>query len=110
MCQWQRTVSVFCQIQKQAFINNKENIYLRNSRQHLIKLLLITNNKLQSTEGGCHDLKKEEAATFRIYTKDLNGSTKIRRERQEYPNKRFDEAMEEKLPTVIKMRAVPKDA
>jgi hypothetical protein len=30
-------------------------------------------------------------------------------ERQEYPNKRFDEAMDEKLPTVIKMRAVPND-
>jgi hypothetical protein len=43
---------------------------------------------------------------FRIYTKDLNGITKIRRERQEYPNKRFDEAIDEKLPTVIKMRVV----
>ena len=42
---------------------------------------------------------------MRIYTKDLNGVTKIRRERQEYPNKRFDEAIDEKLPTVIKMRA-----
>ena len=49
-------------------------------------------------------------ALFRIYTKDLNGVTKIRRERQEYPNKRFDEAIDEKLPTVIKMRAVPNDA
>ena len=44
-------------------------------------------------------------ALFRIYTKDLNGVTRIRRERQEYPNKRFDEAINEKLPTVIKMRA-----
>jgi hypothetical protein len=44
-------------------------------------------------------------ALFRIYTKDLNGETRIRKERQEYPNKRFDEAMDEKLPTVIKMRA-----
>jgi hypothetical protein len=44
-------------------------------------------------------------ALFRIYTKDLNGVTKIRRERQEYPNKRFDEAIDEKLPTIIKMRA-----
>jgi hypothetical protein len=43
---------------------------------------------------------------FRIYSKDLNGITKIRRERQEYPNKRFDEAIDEKLPTVIKMRVV----
>ena len=42
-------------------------------------------------------------ALMRIYTKDLNGVTKIRRERQEYPNKRFDEAIDEKLPTVIKM-------
>ena len=32
-------------------------------------------------------------ALFRIYTKDLNGVTRIRRERQEYPNKRFDEAI-----------------
>jgi len=46
---------------------------------------------------------------FRVYTKDLNGVTKIRKECQEYPNKRFDEAIDEKLPTVIKMRAVPKD-
>jgi hypothetical protein len=44
-------------------------------------------------------------ALFRIYTKDPNGVAKIRRERQEYPNKRFDEAIEEKLPTVIKIRA-----
>jgi hypothetical protein len=49
-------------------------------------------------------------ALFRIYTKDLDGVTKIRRERQEYPNKRFCEAIDEKLTTVIKMRAVPKDA
>jgi hypothetical protein len=48
-------------------------------------------------------------ALIRIYTKDLYGVTRIRRERQEYPNKRFDEAIEEKLPTVIKMGAVPKD-
>ncbi|HEY7571385.1 MAG TPA: hypothetical protein VH796_08450 [Nitrososphaeraceae archaeon] len=47
---------------------------------------------------------------MRIYTKDLNGSTIIRNERQEYSSKRFDEAIEEKLPTVIKIRAVPKDA
>jgi len=43
-------------------------------------------------------------ALFRIYTKDLNGVTKIRKERQEYPNKRFDEAIDEKLPTVISIR------
>jgi hypothetical protein len=49
-------------------------------------------------------------ALMRIYTKDLNGETRIRKERQEYPNKRFDEAMDEKLSTVIKMRAVHKDA
>jgi hypothetical protein len=48
-------------------------------------------------------------ALMRIYTKDLNGVIKIRRERQEYLNKRFDQAIDEKLPTVIKMRAVPKD-
>jgi len=46
---------------------------------------------------------------FWIYTKDLNGVTRIRKERQEYPNKRFDEAIDEKLPTVIKMRGVPSD-
>ena len=33
-------------------------------------------------------------ALMRIYTIDLNERTKIRRERQEYPNKRFDEAIE----------------
>jgi hypothetical protein len=50
-------------------------------------------------------------ALMRIYTKDLNGVTKIRKECQEYPNKRFDEAIDEKLPTVIKMRApIAKDA
>jgi hypothetical protein len=54
--------------------------------------------------------KDGQNALIRIYTKDLNGVTRIRRERQEYPNKRFDEAIDEKLPTVIKMRAVPKDA
>ncbi|MGA7898621.1 MAG: hypothetical protein WCA39_07125 [Nitrososphaeraceae archaeon] len=34
---------------------------------------------------------------IRIYTKDPNEGIRIRRERQEYPNKRFDEAIEEKL-------------
>ena len=36
-------------------------------------------------------------ALFRIYTKDLNAETRIRRECQEYPNKRFDDAISEKL-------------
>jgi len=37
-------------------------------------------------------------ALFRIYTKDLKAcGTRIRRERQEYPNKRFDDAISEKL-------------
>ena len=45
-----------------------------------------------------------ENALMHIYTRDLNGGTRIRRERQEYPNKRFDEAINEKLPTMIKMR------
>ncbi len=44
-------------------------------------------------------------ALFRIYTKDLNGETRIRRERQEYPNKRFDEAISEKLAVTKEMRA-----
>jgi hypothetical protein len=36
---------------------------------------------------------------MRIYTKDLKDGKgiRIRTERQEYPNKRFDEAIEEKL-------------
>ena len=50
--------------------------------------------------------KDGQNALFRIYTKDLNGVTKIRKECQEYPNKRFDDAIDEKLLTVIKMRAV----
>ena len=41
---------------------------------------------------------------------DPNGVDRIRKECQEYPNIRFDEAIDEKLPTVIKMRAVPKNA
>ena len=40
----------------------------------------------------------------------MTEGTRIRRERQEYPIKRFDKAIDEKLPTVIKMRAVHKDA
>jgi hypothetical protein len=44
-------------------------------------------------------------ALMRIYTKNLNGITIIRKESQEYPNKRFDEAINEKLSTVIKMHA-----
>jgi hypothetical protein len=44
-----------------------------------------------------------------IHKRSKRGVTKIRKERQEYPNKRFDEAIEEKLTTVIKMRAVPKN-
>ena len=49
---------------------------------------------------------------FRIYTKDLNaGGTRIRRERQEYPNKRFDDAISEKLVVRREMRApIAKDA
>ena len=47
-----------------------------------------------------------ENALMRIYTKDLKDEgIRIRSERQEYPNKRFGEAIDEKLPTVIKMRA-----
>jgi hypothetical protein len=38
-------------------------------------------------------------ALIRIYTKDMKGDKgiRIRTERQEYPNKRFDVAIEEKL-------------
>ena len=37
-----------------------------------------------------------ENALMRVYTKVLNTQgTRIRRERQEYPNKRFDEAINE---------------
>jgi hypothetical protein len=52
-----------------------------------------------------------EHALLRIYSKDMKegNGIRIRRERQEYPNKRFDEAIDEKLPAVIKMRAVPND-
>ena len=46
-----------------------------------------------------------ENALMRIYTKDLNDMTRIRRERQEYPNKRFDEAIDEKMNTLVEMRA-----
>ena len=44
---------------------------------------------------------------IKVYNREkgIVGVTKIRSERQEYPNKRFDEAIDEKLPTVIKMRA-----
>ena len=43
---------------------------------------------------------------MRVYKDFKTEGTKIRREHQEYPNKRFDEAIGEKLPTTIKMRAV----
>jgi hypothetical protein len=44
---------------------------------------------------------------FRIYAKEIHAKrTIIRRECQEYPNKRFDEAIDEKLTTLIKMRCV----
>ncbi|MGA7900152.1 MAG: hypothetical protein WCA39_14965 [Nitrososphaeraceae archaeon] len=43
---------------------------------------------------------------FRIYTKDLmTEGTRIRRERQEYPIKRFDEAIDEKLAVTKEVRA-----
>ena len=46
-------------------------------------------------------------ALFRIYTKDLKTEgTRIRRERQEYPNKRFDEAIDEKLAVASETFAV----
>ena len=47
-----------------------------------------------------------ENALLRIYTKDLKNhkGIRIRRERQEYPNKRFDEAMGEKLRVVTERR------
>ena len=45
-------------------------------------------------------------ALFRIYTKDLKaGGIRIRRERQEYPNKRFDDAISEKLAVAREARA-----
>jgi hypothetical protein len=43
---------------------------------------------------------------FRIYTKDLNGVTKIRRERQEYPIKRFDEEIKEKMYTLVDLISI----
>ena len=46
-----------------------------------------------------------ENALMRIYTKDLKTQgTRIRRERQEYPNKRFDEALNEKMDTLVDLR------
>jgi hypothetical protein len=43
---------------------------------------------------------------MRIYTKDLKaGGTRIKRERQEYPNKRFDNAISEKLAIAREMGA-----
>jgi hypothetical protein len=46
-------------------------------------------------------------ALIRMYTKDLKDGKgiRIRTEHQEYPNKRFDEAIEEKLNAAIEMRA-----
>ena len=42
-----------------------------------------------------------ENVLLRIYTEDLKTEeTRIRRECQEYPNKRFDEAIDEKLSVV----------
>jgi hypothetical protein len=43
-----------------------------------------------------------ESALMRIYTKDLKDGKgiRIRTERQEYPNKSLDEAMDEKLNTL----------
>jgi hypothetical protein len=47
-----------------------------------------------------------ENSLFRIYTKDLKtDGTRIRRERQEYPNKRFDDAISEKLAVASEARA-----
>ena len=47
-----------------------------------------------------------ENSLFRIYTKDLKiDGTRIRRERQEYPNKRFDDALNEKLAVTKEVRA-----
>jgi hypothetical protein len=42
-----------------------------------------------------------ENAMLRIYSKAMNGKTVIRKERQEYPNVAFEQAMEEKL-TIVK--------
>ena len=42
-----------------------------------------------------------ESTLMRIYTKDLSGKgIRVRTERQEYPDKRFDEAIDEKLKAV----------
>ena len=47
-----------------------------------------------------------ENSLMRIYTKDLKAEgTRIRRERQEYPNKRFDDAISEKLAIAREIRA-----
>jgi hypothetical protein len=46
-----------------------------------------------------HTWEQGKEALIRVYTKDLRDGKgiRIRTERQEYPNKRFDEAIEEKL-------------
>jgi deoxyxylulose-5-phosphate synthase len=69
--------------------------------------------RLAATTGDKFEVAWEDGqnALFRIYTKDLNGVTKIRRERQEYPNKRFDDAISEKLAVTKEVRApIAKDA
>lgn len=45
-----------------------------------------------------------QAEITSAYAKDFKYYKGIRREHQEYPNKRFDEVLNEKLPTTIKMR------
>jgi hypothetical protein len=41
-----------------------------------------------------------ENAMIRLYSKSMNSKTIIRKERQEYPNVTFEQAMEEKLSIV----------
>ena len=67
---------------------------------------LVEGKSLLVTKRSNNGSKQENGTALLI---DLNGVTRIRRERQGYPNKRFDDSINEKLPTVIKMRAVPKD-
>jgi hypothetical protein len=69
---------------------------------------------LAATTGDKFEVAWEDGqnALFRIYTKDLKTEgIRIRRKRQEYPNKRFDDAISEKLAVAREMSApIAKDA
>ena len=74
-------------------------IHIPNHNSWIVTMWHFGTDSLSEYAGEKFEMTWEdgEHALLRIYSKDMKDGIRIRRERQEYPNKRFDDAISEKL-------------